>query len=54
MVNVLVWDQGESDSELDYYDASIKQVLQRYKNKFSRILWKGGCQLSENGYLTRI
>lgn len=32
IVNVICWDQGETDSELDYYSVSLPQVINRYKD----------------------
>jgi hypothetical protein len=37
IVNVICWDQGESDPQLDYYKASLYQVYNRYKNTLQNL-----------------
>lgn len=36
-VNVLLWDQGESDPELDYLQPSLYQVINRYINTLNNL-----------------
>lgn len=36
-VNILLWDQGESDPELDYLKASLYEVIDNYINYLSKL-----------------
>ena len=37
IVNVLVWDQGEADTELDFYKESLYQVINLYKTTLNNL-----------------
>jgi hypothetical protein len=36
-INVLCWDQGETDSELDFYKCSLHKVIDRYVNTLNNL-----------------